>query len=179
MFPVSWSADGRFLLLSVLSTGPTFTGDLWVLRMTRDRKAVPLVAAEFLEGLGRFSPDGQRFAYSSDVSEKTEVYVRPFDSGTMSSEGGQVLVSRNGGNAPRWTRDGRELVYLAEDGTMMSVDVRTESGFRAGIPRPLFKTVPGGLYDVTKDGERFLIPIPEGLTTSYKVVLHWTAGLKH
>jgi dipeptidyl aminopeptidase/acylaminoacyl peptidase len=146
--------------------------------MTGDRQAVPLVASEFLEGPGRFSPDGQRFAYTSNESGKTEVYVRPFDPDTMSSEGGQFLVSREGGNYPRWTRDGRELVYLAADGTMMSVDVNTESGFRAGIPKPLFKTVPGGFFDVTQDGEKFLIPIPESLTTSYTVVLNWMAGLK-
>jgi Tol biopolymer transport system component len=176
--PGSWSADGRFVLCSVFGTGATFTGDLWVLPMSGDRKAVPLLASEYSEGPGRFSPDGQRFAYTSNESGKTEVYVRPFDPDTMSSKGGQVLVSRDGGNFPKWTRNGRELVYLDADGTMMSVDVSTESGFRAGVPKPLFKTVPGGYFDVTKDGEKFLIPIPESLTTSYTVVLNWTAGLK-
>jgi Tol biopolymer transport system component len=177
--PGSWSGDGRFVLVSVLGTGSTVTGDLWVLPMTGDRMAVPLVASsEFSEGLGRFSPDGQRFAYTSNENGKTEVYVRPFDPDTMSSEGEQVLVSRDGGNSPKWTRGGRELVYLAADGTMMSVDVSTESGFRPGIPKPLFKTVPGGYFDVTKNGEKFLIAIPESLTTSYTVVLNWTTGLK-
>jgi hypothetical protein len=128
--------------------------------------------------VGRFSPDGQWFAYISDETGKSEVYVRPFNPGTMSSEGEQVPVSRNGGSYPKWTRDGREIVYLAEDGTMMSVDVSTESGFRAGPPRALFKTEAGGLFDVTRDGEKFLIPIPESLTTSYTVVLNWMAGLK-
>jgi Tol biopolymer transport system component len=177
-YPSSWSPDGRFLLVSMFGTGSNYTGDLWILPMTGDQRAVPLVASEFVEGPGRFSPDGRWIVYTSNESGKTEVYVRPFDPDTMSSEGGQVLVSREGGNVPRWTRDGRELVYLAEDGTMMSVDVSTESVFRAGIPKPLFKTVPGGFFDVTKDGQRFLIPIPESLTTSYTVVLNWTAGLK-
>jgi Tol biopolymer transport system component len=176
--PGSWSADGRFLLFTVMGPGPTFSGDLWVLAMTGDRKAVPLLASKFREGVGRFSPDGQWFAYISDETGKSEVYVRPFNPGTMSSEGEQVPVSRNGGSYPKWTRDGREIVYLAEDGTMMSVDVSTESGFRAGPPRALFKTEAGGLFDVTRDGEKFLIPIPESLTTSYTVVLNWMAGLK-
>jgi Tol biopolymer transport system component len=177
-FPASWSTDGRFLLVSVFGTGSTYTGDLWVLPLTGNRKAVPLVASEFLEGPGRFSPDGRWIAYTSNESAKIEVYVRPFDPDTMSSEGGQILISRDGGNFPRWTRGGRELVYLSEDGTIMSVDVSTESGFRAGIPKSLFKTVPGAFFDVTGDGEKFLIPIPESLTTSYTVVLNWMAGLK-
>jgi serine/threonine protein kinase/Tol biopolymer transport system component len=177
-FPGSWSADGRFLLFAVFGAGSTFTADLWVLPMTGDRKARPLLASRFAEGPARFSPDGKWIAYSSDESGKNEVYVRPFDPDTMSSESGQVPISSDGGSLPKWTRDGREVVYLAADGTMMSVDVNTAPQFHAGRPESLFKTVSGGSFDVTSDGEKFLIPVQEGLTTPYTVVLNWMSGLK-
>lgn len=42
---------------------------------------------------------------------------------------------------PRWRADGRELFYLAPDGTMMAVDiVSMRPAFKAGAPRRLFKT---------------------------------------
>ena len=34
-----------------------------------------------------------------------------------------ILVSRDGGHQPRWRADGKELFYLAADGTMMTVRV--------------------------------------------------------
>ena len=51
----------------------------------------------------------------------------------MSSEGGQYLVSRDGGAIGVWRGDGKELFYLARDGSMRSVDVNTASGFHAGV----------------------------------------------
>ena len=58
------------------------------------------------------------------------------------------------------------------------------SGFEVGAVKPLFEThAVTGLrypYDVSADGQRFLISTLSGQTTSapITIVLNWTAGLK-
>ena len=103
---------------------------------------------------------------------------------------GQFQVSSGGGVQPRWRHDGKELFYIAPDGKLMAVDVKTAHRFEAGIPHALFDSrmwVPTAnfvfRYDVTPDGQRFLVntakqgdaaAAPEAIT----VVLNWMAGVK-
>jgi eukaryotic-like serine/threonine-protein kinase len=179
--PSDWSPDGRFILYTEWASnrGP----DLLVLP-TSDPKPVPFLQTEFFEEQGRFSPNGRWVAYVSNQSGQSEVYVRgfaaDFSSGSAST-GGSVLVSRGGGTAPRWRGDGRELFYLAPNGTMMAVEVAAGQDFDAGAPTPLFQTPRGAIVgDVTGDGKRFLLVTPAGPSASvaFTVVLNWTAGLK-
>jgi hypothetical protein len=73
------------------------------------------------------------------------------------------MVSAKGGNEPRWTRGGREIVYMGET-AMMSVAIDPVTG-AAGLPVPLFRITDVARdnagrrhnYDVTGDGERFLL----------------------
>ena len=147
-----------------------------------------MVVTEFSAINATFSPDGKWFAYVSNESGNDEVYVRPFNAdaapGTPLSAGGKVMMSKGGVNrgGAVWRRDGRELFYLARDGTLMSVAVNTEPTFSlAGPPQALFKIAPEVAYfDVSADGERFLISVPTGSGVTappYKVVLNWTATL--
>jgi eukaryotic-like serine/threonine-protein kinase len=186
--PSSWSPDGRFLLF-YNATGPTH---VWVLPLdgtAADRKPFPLEQSEFLQAVGRFSPDGRWIAYQSNESGKDEIYVRPFDAssagGSSSTAGtrvaGKWMVSKDGGGVPLWRHDGKELFYLSPTGMAMAVDVNTGGVFQAGIPKPLFK-VPSGLvyWDVASDGKRFLMPVPgaSNAAVPFTVVLNWQAGLK-
>ena len=89
-----------------------------------------------------------------------EVYVSPFPGFTSKWQ-----VSRGGGEEPRWRGDGKELFYLSPDGTLMAVEVKTGCGFEAGSPSVLFQTHPRQpisamdffSYDVTSDGQKFLV----------------------
>jgi hypothetical protein len=63
-------------------------------------------------------------------------------------------VSGNGGTEPQWRRDGRELFYVATDGTLMVVPVTTDGV--VGRPAPLFAAANG--YQAAGDGQRFLVP---------------------
>src|SRR4029079_17549286 len=74
--PTSWSRDGRFLLFGM--TDPTSSSDIWVLPLEGDRKPVPFLQTQFVEGQAMFSPDGRWIAYTSNESGRPEVYVRPF-----------------------------------------------------------------------------------------------------
>ena len=103
--------------------------------------------------------------------------------------GGKRQVSTDGGVQPRWRRDGRELYYIANDRMLMAVPIRAGSTLEIGRPEVLFEThTVAGVsrspslrqqYDVSPDGQRFLLNVPSEETTSpITVVLNWTAGLK-
>jgi Tol biopolymer transport system component len=171
--PTSWSPDGAFVMFAYTG-GPTLW-DLWLAPVgVKDSKAIPFANTQFTEEEGRFSPDGQWVAYSSNESGTKETYVRRFaaDGRTAANVGAGILVSKGGGSAPRWRRDGKELFYLGPNGVMMSVAVDTGTTFRAGLPTPLFQAPPNAIVgDVTADGTRFLFA--QRATAPFTVVLNW------
>jgi serine/threonine protein kinase len=185
----SISPDGRFLLFTGPLPGPANIQAVDLSRVLEAREAIPIVTSDFNEANARFSPDGRWFAYASNESGTVEIYVRPFNPnaapGEAPSAGGQIMISKGGGSngGAFWRADGKELLYMARDGTVMSVAVETQPTFRVnGPPTPLFKGPANVLFfDVSSDGERFLIPVPEGAGASpppYKVVLNWTSTLR-
>jgi len=113
--------------------------------------------------------------------------VRPFPD----VDRGRSQISTGGGTRPLWARSGKELFYLGPSGAMMSVVVEGGSTFRAGNPTRLFEgpytlgTAPSGrTYDVSPDGERFLMIKATGASdktsapTNLIVVEHWFEELK-
>ncbi|HSS45481.1 MAG TPA: hypothetical protein VLO07_09085, partial [Thermoanaerobaculia bacterium] len=70
-----------------------------------------------------------------------------------------------GGREPIWRRDGRELFFAAPGGRLMAAAVTTRgSQMEVGVPQPLFELGEAGTsaliprqYDVSPDGERFLV----------------------
>jgi Tol biopolymer transport system component len=102
--PMSWSPDGTRLVFWVRD--PKTSGDLWVLTMD-DRKAAPLLATPFNETHAQISPDGKWLAYTSNSQDRrNEIFVQPFPTSTD-----RYQVSNNGGDWPRWRKDGQELFY--------------------------------------------------------------------
>lgn len=173
----SWSSDGKFLLFTVY--GPKTVTDVWVLPAEAGAQPYSLVATEFEEAMAQFSPDGRWFAYTSNESGRTEVYVQSFP-----VSGGKWLISTGGGSQPRWRRDGKELFYLAPDRQLMSVNVSASSTFETSAPTPLFQSRVSSYsapnrYAVSTDGQRFLINGPAGEVsrTPFAVVINWTSGL--
>ena len=113
---------------------------------------------EVSETAGALSPDGRWLAYESDESGHTEIHVRPFPN----VDGGHWQVSATGGLKPTWSPSGRELFYLAPTDAMMAVAVQATSTFAYGPPTKLFdapyvRAGTGRLYDVSPDGQKFLM----------------------
>jgi hypothetical protein len=129
-----------------------------------ERKPVPLLNSKFAEAQGSFSPDGRWFAYDSSESGRLEVYVQPFNppGSSAAPAAGKWQISRDGGSRPKWRSDGKEIVFRALNGTPVAVDITASSAFQVGIPKPLFTMPPNaGAWDLTSDGKRFLIALPE------------------
>jgi len=144
-----WSPDGRHLLFPTQSA--TNARDLWsVLVDGPERKPTPFVQSLAEETNGRFSPDGQWVAYTSDETGAVEVFVRPFP-----GPGRAWRVSTDGGAGAFWRRDGRELYYLS-GGQVMAVGVDATAGtLKLGVPTRLFGM--RGSIVAAPDGKRFLV----------------------
>jgi len=179
--PLDWSRDGRSIVFA--SVHPETGRDVWYLERT--------VAADgwephlFLstsadEKFPRLSPDGRYVAYVSNESGRSEIYVQPFPDG-----GRRTTVSTAGGDAPIWSRDGKELFYVDPDNTLTAVEVSMAGGFTiSGVTRlfqrPSLVTLRRQNYDVSLDGQRFLTTEPvdaqgEAAATqsSIRVIMNW------
>jgi dipeptidyl aminopeptidase/acylaminoacyl peptidase len=164
--PMSWA--GKFIVFWVQD--PKTGGDLWVLDLgDKEGRAVPFASETYNETHAQISPDGKWIAYTSNkTGNRNEVYVRPFPSGN-----GIWQVSENGGDWPRWRRDGKELFYRANApvgnaslNSLFSVTVRGDgSDFKFEQPEFVLTLLvvnaphSGGdyhTYDISPDGKRFL-----------------------
>ncbi|HEX3144362.1 MAG TPA: hypothetical protein VHQ64_10355 [Pyrinomonadaceae bacterium] len=162
--------------------------DLWAIPMFGDRKEYLLSNSAFDEMNPQLSPDGRWLAYSSDeTGGDYEIYVQSFSAdGKLGAD--KKCVSTSGGRLPVWRRDGSELYFIAADGQMMAMSVKTGgTEFEFTAAKPLFKTrtlsLEGGIYhecDVSPDGQRFLIGTLIGDTKALPptVIMNWTAALK-
>ena len=180
--PLAFSPDGTRL---VFEEAATKTGsDLGLLALEGQRRAEPLVQTTFNEVHADISPDGSWLAYQSDESGQAEIYVRPF----RAADGGRRQISSGGGNQPLWARSGRELFYLALDGRLMNVSVKTSPGFAASegttvlAARYYIAGRGSRSYDVSPDGQRFFMIKeggPPGQTSGQIIVVRpWFEELK-
>ena len=139
--------------------------DIGLLDVKGKPTARPFLQTPVHETSPALSPDGRWMAYDSNESGVQEVYVRP-----LSGEG-KWQLSHAGGARPRWSRDGRTIVYRrlrrweepAGPDRMMAVSVSAGTSFTAGktwvVAEGTFS--PGGTatpnYDVSDDGRRLLL----------------------
>jgi hypothetical protein len=188
--PTDWSPDGRFVAFTntgVPQLANEQQSDVWLLDLTRGRTPVPLLKTRFHESNPVFSPDGKWLAFTSNESGRSEVYVQAFRSGDAPSViGERYPVSSAGAQAVRWRRDGRELFYLGLDGRVQAVPVSLSPKLDFGAATALFTistearaavhAVAG--FDVSADGQRFVIPVVNSLKApSIVVVQNWEALL--
>jgi len=169
--PTDWSLDGRFILFerAESSNKPT---DIWVLSV-EDRKAKPFLQTPFRESDARFSPDGRWVAYTSNETNRDEIYVARFDRPNEKSR-----VSIDGGRGPRWRRDGKELFFLSADNHAMAAATRTGDSFEFDRPVALFQSDSPFYvdWDAAPDGQRFLVG--SAAATPFAVVVNWPSELK-
>jgi Tol biopolymer transport system component len=157
LVPNSWSPDDQQLLCSFqqIATGSA----LFLVNMTTG-EASKFNESKASQTNGQISPDGKWVAYASNESGDWQVYVTTFPDAN-----GKWQVSRDGGREPRWRGDGKEIFYVGPRDMLTAVAVSNDSGFSSGNPTPLFQShgraqissTDQFTYDVTKDGQRFLM----------------------
>ena len=157
VLPNSWSPDGRSL---VCTYHRGRGGSRLMLVSLSDGKRTPLLNSDVDAMDGQISPDGKWLAYASNESGTWQIYVT-----TLLGAQGKWQVSQGGGTEPRWRRDGKEMFYINSKGMMTAVAITANGTFSSGAPRELFAvrsrppiaSTDLYSYDVTKDGQRFLI----------------------
>jgi hypothetical protein len=118
--------------------------------------AEPFLVTRSDERQPDFSPNGSFLVYSSNETDRNEVYLRPFP-----GPGPKRQVSTAGGILPHWSRDGREIFYweVGQVGRFMRVSFEPGSEPKIGKPQALFDA-PLAMVDdfaVTPDGQRFVM----------------------
>ncbi len=163
------SATGEVASVSV--NDPTTNTDLWFLSLREPFELKPFKVTAAAERQGALSPDGHWLAYASNDTGRSEVYVEP-----VPGPGGRQQISIDGGEQPRWVRNGKEILY--RNGTkMMSVLVQTQPTLQTGKAAALFDrkfdrggAVPG--YDVSPDGQTLVMTRSErDRATQIRVVI--------
>jgi Tol biopolymer transport system component len=190
--PMDWSSDGKYVVFIRRAAANAPVQNLWYQPLSVDTKPQIYLESQSVKTEAQFSPDGRWLAYTTNESGSFQVVVQSFPDPKIS----KTVTTRNGGSQPRWRRDGRELFYLAADGKLMSVPVKTGDMFEIGSETALFQTPLTGptvnfgagpfRYDVTADGKRFLIIAPVNNnssastadTTPITAIFNWSAGLK-
>jgi Tol biopolymer transport system component len=121
-----------------------------------------------------FSRDGKYIAYVADESGQYEVYVQPFP-----PDGRRWQVSTEGGEEPIWSGTGKELFYR-RGLEWVAAEVSTTGGFtmkKSGVViSGSYVNVAGRSYDVTRDGNRFLVLErldSDDRLTEIRVVKNW------
>jgi Tol biopolymer transport system component len=171
-YPGEVTSDGRNLVFQRSSPETSF--DILVAPLNDTATATPLVRTNAYESGTRLSPDGRWLAYVSNESGRNEVYLRPFQGAERRQ------VSSDGGSQPVWNPNGKEIFYRIGD-RLMAVDVTaTGDELRLSAPRTLFTRAfayGAGItlanYDVTRDGQRFLMVRNDTQAARLRVVLNW------
>ena len=158
-----WTPDGTRLLFN-------FTRRAWASPVEGVDRTAHVVGDSTQQMVAcQLSPDGRWMAGGAVASGTTfQIFVQ-----SLTGTPGRWQISAQGGQFPRWTQGGRELVYETPDGLIMAVDIDTRTGFQAGTPHRLFtlptKSLSGILtsWGVDASGEHFYLieplrPVTEG-----------------
>jgi Tol biopolymer transport system component len=153
--PESVTPDGKAIVYIKLEGRPV--GFLW--RLDGSAAPQPILEAGYGVDELQVSPDGRFLAYASAESGEYEVYLQPFR-----RSGEKVRVSTNGGGAPKWRADGKELFYVAPNRKLMFVRILPGRDVSISLPQPLFDLSDAEPdqddYAPSAEGQRFLVKLP-------------------
>ena len=174
-----WSRDGRYLVF--IQIGTTTAEDIWALPLDGDRRPFPVLQSAALESNPALSPDGRWLAFESSQSGRPEVYVTPFPPAatTPSSTPPRWQVSTQGGSRPRWSGDGKSVLYVSlDDVRILRTAVRDSSGSLESDPPTVFAEVPvmpvaRSPFDVASDGRLLLLERTINQVAPLAVITNW------
>jgi Tol biopolymer transport system component len=176
----SWTRDREYVLVRRVNAQ---TGsDVVAIATLGEPREIVVAQSRAEEMEGQFSPDGKWVAFVSTESGSPEVFVQSFPEGQRRTQ-----VSTAGGTQVRWSRDGKEIFYLAPDERMMAVSIVTGgAALDVKLPVPLFQTrLASGTnvlgtkpqYDVARDGRFLLNTAVESASAPIVVWVNWMKKL--
>ena len=182
-FSNSWSPDGDTLAVSRLRG----IADVFLLPLTgADRAPRALISRRnSYATMAQYSPDGRYIAFAAGSGAQWSIEVHP-----ATGPGASVPVSVDGGVEPIWGKNGELFYRHPVTHAMMHARVATDGDLTVGTPERLFDAAayvgfeigaPGAWYDVTADGQRFLMLRPVDDTASPQqlvFVQNWFEELK-
>jgi Tol biopolymer transport system component len=174
-FVGDWSGDGQWIAYH--HQGRDTAVDIRMVAVGGDPTPIVLAESRAIESFPVFAPgDGppRWFAYMSDETGRAEIYIQSIPAGRA-----KYQVSTDGGIRPQWRPDGRELLFM-DDQSIMSLPVTLGADVQAGRARRLFDAPGINGFDVSRDGQRFLVNVPgRGATGNppMTVVTNWTTLL--
>ena len=175
-YPAELAADGDTLVFMRSTQETSF--DIMRLSLRNPTEIRPLLQTSAYEGGGRLSPDGRWLVYISNESGQNEVYLRPFPALDR-----RWTISTQGGTQALWNPNGKEIFYRNGD-KMMAVDLTTTPEVKLSAPRVLFEQryafgagITMANYDVTRDGQRFIMVKDESGAARLNVILNWLSEL--
>jgi hypothetical protein len=118
------------------------------------KTAEALLTTAFIEFDPSLSPDAKWLLYSSDESDRTQIYARPYPD----INSGKWQISIDGGAQPMWSVDGSEI-FFRNGNQMMAATIDSSGLFRADPPTELFK---GDFYNDDYNSREFDLEYPEG-----------------
>ena len=146
--------------------------DLFTTDLRPDATVRSLRTTRYDERGVALSPDGAWYAYVSNETGQSEVYLS-----ALNDNGPRWPVSRGGGVEPRWARTG-ELFFRRGDSVFVT---RPQLGAVPSAP-PAQGLFAGSYmrigfearWDVSPDGQRFaMVRIPEATRLSFELVANW------
>jgi Tol biopolymer transport system component len=185
--PTGFSPDGKTLLFQ---RGAPSRSRIEALMVPDPQAAAPAQGAKTIvvfpgsttpDSDAVFSPDSKWIAYTSgDDVNSSQIYVQPYP-----ADGRRIRISETAGRAPRWTLDGKQIIYRTSQDDITSVPLTMVDGApQPGAPKKLFNQRRQGrfLFDFSVDrrGEHFVLIVPPPATTTeeqspIKVILNWAA----
>jgi serine/threonine-protein kinase len=177
-FPNAVTPDGAAVY--VTRQTPDRSGDVYLVSLHNAFTPRPVVSTAAYEGGVRLSPDGRWMTYASDESGRFDVYARP-----TSGRDRRWPASSDGGTNALWSRAGGEIIYR-QGNRIMSVAVRA-AGQELTFGKPVFlfeqrfvigTSVTFPNFDLSPDGQRFIVIKNQSNSGRLDVVLDWTEELK-
>ncbi len=172
------SADGQTIFYSAGGEGTAW--DLWCADLSEGAEPRLLRRTSEHDATCRLSPDEKWLTFGSPESGQWQVYVAPWPAMAPITQ-----VSTTTGTWSRWSKDGKELIFLEMSGSLKAVSMTPEDGrMMVGRPEPLFdinSPVLESIYwSVSADGERFFTVNTQTVTapTYCNLVVNWPGILE-
>jgi hypothetical protein len=187
LITTSWSPDRSTLLTTLADSGKVM---IWAYKMpAKEGDPVTrrnLFSDDAVHGNGVFSPDGRVMAYQSTETGKAEVYACGWAGDGLIGQ--PIMVSRGGGEIPRWGHDGKHLYYSAQ-GKLMSTEITSKPTLSASPPILAWNLaalrVPpnglgSGLFDILPDGRLLAVQgtEEEEIPSQFNLVLNFDDVVK-